>query len=97
MNDDTVTREYHDTAIEKKSRCIADLRAERDEWQAKAIQHSFDLGVAKRENAALRDSLQDMVEYAEEHAEREDEQWGRYRQGKRDRIRDDIAKARGLL
>ena len=97
MSRGTVTREYHETAIDKKSGCIADLRAERDEWQAKAIQHSFDLGVAKRENDALRASLRDMTEYAESYLSCEEVAMGDYEKEYLDTFRADIAKARGLL
>jgi predicted phage gp36 major capsid-like protein len=82
---------------DQKLLAIKLVEAERDEWRTKAIQRNLDIDTAKRENDALRDSLQSMVEYAEEHAEREDDQWGRYRQEKRDHIRAEIAKARGLL
>jgi uncharacterized coiled-coil DUF342 family protein len=74
MSDETVSREYHDTVINKKTRCIAELRAERD---------------------ALRDSLQSMVEYAEELMDKEDDKLGTCRWDGRDRLKADITKARG--
>jgi hypothetical protein len=64
--------------------CLGD-----DDWKT--------LIAGRKERDALRNSLQSMVEYAEEHAEREDERWGTYHQERRDRIRAEIARARGLL